>query len=111
MIRFAARWLLLVFPSLFATPAWAQSTLNPVKATTHNSSTAIAPIAHQQLFGSLPLATRSEDARKLVETAIDQYENVLLGNSTASAGQAAEKDPHFALAYAVWSFAARRTQP
>jgi tetratricopeptide (TPR) repeat protein len=111
MIRFAARWLLLVFPSLFATPAWAQSTLNPVKATTHNSSTAIAPIAHQQLFGSLPLATRSEDARKLVETAIDQYENVLLENSAASAGQAAEKDPHFALAYAVWSFAARRTQP
>jgi tetratricopeptide (TPR) repeat protein len=114
MTRCTARCLLLIFPTLFAAPAWAQSTLNPVKATTaHDSSrpAAIAPITRQQLFGGLPVATRSEDARKLVETAIDQYENVLLDNSTASAGQAAQKDPHFALAYAVWSFAARRTQP
>jgi tetratricopeptide (TPR) repeat protein len=114
MTRFAARWLLLIFPSLLAIPALAQSTLAPVKATTARnaaSGSAIAPISRQQLFGSLPLATRSEDARKLVESAIDQYENVLLDNSATSAGQAAQKDPHFALAYAVWSFAARRTQP
>ena len=114
MTRFTARWLLLIFPSLLATPAWTQTTMAPVKATTARkaaSSSGVAPISHQQLFGSLPLATRSEDARKLVETAIDQYENVLLDSSANSAGQAAEKDPHFALAYAVWSFAARRTQP
>lgn len=116
MTRFAARWLLLIFPSVLATSAWAQGTLAPVKAkatAAHNaaSGSAIAPISRQQLFGSLPLATRSDDARKLVETAIDQYENVLLDASASSAGQAAQKDPHFALAYAVWSFAARRTQP
>lgn len=114
MARFTARWLLLIFPSLFATPVWAQNTMAPVKATTTRKSTSpatIAPISHQQLFGTLPLATRSEEARKLLETAIDQYENVLLDTSASSASQAAEKDPHFALAYAVWSFAARRTQP
>jgi tetratricopeptide (TPR) repeat protein len=111
-VRFTARWLLLIFPSLLATPVWAQGTLAPVKATSGSGHPgAVGAIARQQLFGSLPLATRSEDARKLVETAIDQYENALLDHSEASAGQAAEQDPHFALAYAVWSFAARRTQP
>jgi predicted Zn-dependent protease len=114
MTRFSARWLLLIFPSLFATSVWAQNTMAPVKVTTTRKSTspaAIAPISRQQLFGTLPLTTRSEEARNLLETAIDQYENVLLDSSAASASQAAEKDPHFALAYAVWSFAARRTQP
>jgi tetratricopeptide (TPR) repeat protein len=115
MNRFTARWLLLIFSSLFATPVWAQTTVASMKATTaarnNGSADPIAPISRQQLFGSLPLATRSDDARQLVERAIDQYENVLLDSSAASAGQAAEKDPHFALAYAVWSFAARRTQP
>jgi len=52
-----------------------------------------------------------EEARTLIETAIDQYENVLLDASIASSRKAAEKDPHSALAYAVWSFAARRGEP
>jgi tetratricopeptide (TPR) repeat protein len=57
------------------------------------------------------VSSKSADARKLVEVALDQYENVWLDRSVESARQAAEKDPQFALAYAVWSFAARRTQP
>ena len=44
----------------------------------------IAPAAPHALFGVFPIATRSDDARKLVEKSIDQYENVLLDNSVAS---------------------------
>jgi tetratricopeptide (TPR) repeat protein len=68
-----------------------------------------APIAGH-VFG-FPVATKSAEAQRLVETALDQYENVLLDDSMRSARKAAEKDPHFALAYAVWSFAARRSKP
>jgi hypothetical protein len=60
---------------------------------------------------AFPVATKSVDAQRLVESALDQYENVLLDNSVESARKATEKDPQFALAYAVWSFAARRNQP
>jgi tetratricopeptide (TPR) repeat protein len=65
----------------------------------------------QLLFGSLPVSTRSLEARTLVETALDDYENVMLEECIASARKAAEKDPQFALAYALWSFAARRDEP
>jgi tetratricopeptide (TPR) repeat protein len=114
MNRFAARWLLLIFPSLLGYPAWAQTStahLTEAKARHADTSRAIAPISRQQLFGTLPLATRSEEARTLIETAIDQYENVALDASIASSRKATEKDPHSALAYAVWSFAARRGEP
>ena len=116
MSRFAARWLLLIFPSLLGYPAWAQTPtahLTKAKARKSDSSAsrAIAPISRQQLFGTLALATRSEEARTLIETAIDQYENVVLDASIASSRKATEKDPHSALAYAVWSFAARRGEP
>ena len=116
MSRFAARWLLLIFPSLLGFPAWAQTPtahLTKAKARKSDSSAsrAIAPISRQQLFGTLPLATRSEEVRALIETAIDQYENVVLDASIATSRKAAEKDPHSALAYAVWCFAARRGEP
>jgi tetratricopeptide (TPR) repeat protein len=75
---------------------------------------AVAPVAaasRHQLFGTLPIATRSDDARKLLEKSIDQYENELLGMSVDNAHKAANKDSHFALAYAIWSYAASHTQP
>jgi tetratricopeptide (TPR) repeat protein len=68
-----------------------------------------APVAGHVF--AFPVATKSVEAQKLVEVALDQYENVLLEDSAASARKATEKDPQFALAYAVWSFAARRNQP
>ena len=71
----------------------------------------IAPLGHKALFGSLPIATRSDEARKLIEKAIDQYENVLLDQSVDSAHKATLKDSHSALAYAIWSYAANRNQP
>ena len=113
MNRFPARFLLLIFPSLFAGPAWAQQPTAHVEETSaRNPAPPVAPIVHgQQLFGTLPVATRSGDARKLLETALDQYENGLLDMSVATAHKAAAKDSHFALAFAVWSYAAHRGQP
>lgn len=58
-----------------------------------------------------PVASKSAEAQKLVETAIDQYENHLLDDSIRTAQAATAKDPQFALAYAVWSYAARRNTP
>src|SRR5579859_710534 len=112
MNRFTVRWLLLAFPSLLGYPAWAQTSARVTETTAHKAaSRAIAPVSRQQLFGTLPLATRSQEARTLIETAIDQYENVLLDASIATSRKAAGEDPHSALAYAVWSFAARRGEP
>ena len=119
MNRLTKRFLLLVVP-LWLGPAFyplkadAQETaarLEETKGRADTSAPAIAPVARQNVFGTVPVATRSEEARKLVEAAIDQYENVLLDMSVANAHRAAQKDPDFALAYAVWSFAARRDQP
>jgi tetratricopeptide (TPR) repeat protein len=73
-----------------------------------SSTASVAASAHVFAF---VVGSSSADARKLVESALDQYENVWLDRSVESARQATEKDPQFALAYAVWSFAARRTQP
>lgn len=65
----------------------------------------------QLLFGALPLSTRSLEARSLLEKSLNDYENVMLDESIAEAKKAAEIDPQFALAYALWSFAARRDEP
>lgn len=91
-------------PGESAPPAMTDARLR----TAAEPSVALPP---QQLFGTLPVSTRSLEARKLLEQAIDQYENVELDNCLASARKATEKDPKFALAYAVWSFAARRDEP
>ena len=83
----------------------------PAAARKAAKASKIAPAAPHALFGVFPIATRSDEARKLVEKSIDQYENVLLDNSVASAKQATVRDPKFALAYAVWGYAANRAQP
>jgi tetratricopeptide (TPR) repeat protein len=70
----------------------------------------VARIVPGRVF-AFSVSTKSPEAKQLVESALDQYENALLDSSVESARRATEKDPHFALAYAVWSFAARRTQP
>jgi len=115
MSRLSARWLLLIFPSLLAVPVCAQqpppARMEEASSRSATPAAPVAPIAHKALFGTLPVATRSNDARKLLETAIDQYENVLLDRATSAARQATEKDPHFALAFAVWSYAASHAQP
>lgn len=116
MTRLSIRNILLVFPLLLAVQARAQEPAPRVaEATSRNAAGAPAPhvgaVPHSMLFGALPVSTRSAEARKLVEQAIDQYENVLLDQSVSTAHKAAMKDPNFALAFAVWSFAARRGSP
>jgi predicted Zn-dependent protease len=118
MNRFAVRCSLLALPLLLAANTWAQQP--PATQVTEASSkesvppAPVAPIAtlgQRQLFGTLQVATRSDDARKLLEKSIDQYENYLLEMSASTAHEAAAKDPHFALAFAVWSYETYRSQP
>ena len=119
MCRFSVRCLLSISLSLLGARAGAQAPAvahveETARKETPAAPTAVAPVAaiyRHQLFGTLPIATRSDDARKLLEKSIDQYENVLLEMSVDNAQKAASKDSHFALAYAIWSYAASRTQP
>jgi predicted Zn-dependent protease len=124
MNRFAVRLTLFALPALFAAQTWAQESPAPtMEKAAHKealpanprpakpSAATVVPMTPHMLFGALPVATKSDEARKLLEKSIDLYENVLLDESIASAKQATVRDPHFALAYAIWAYAADRTQP
>jgi tetratricopeptide (TPR) repeat protein len=63
--------------------------------------------ASQLVFGSLGIASRSVGARQQLEAALDRYENAQYADAIRHAKQAIGKDPECALAYAVWSYAAR----
>ena len=112
MARFAARWLLLVFLGFLATSALAQTTAPHMQPASNRAAHAspMAPLS-QQLFGAIPLSTSSEEARASLELAWDKYENAMYQSSANLARQAAKKDPHSALSYAMVSFAARRGMP
>ncbi|HYL82947.1 MAG TPA: tetratricopeptide repeat protein [Candidatus Angelobacter sp.] len=113
MNRMLARWFVLIFPTLFAAAAWAQAPASRVEETAARSSSkapAVAPVP-QQLFGSIQLSTRSAEARSLVELAWDKYENAIYYDAVEIAQRAAKKDPQSAVAFAMTSFAARRTTP
>src|SRR6059058_764485 len=112
MVRFAARWLLLIFPASFASGALAQ-TPSPRVEPASNRAARTSPVAplSQQLFGAIPLSTKSEDVRKSLEQAWDKYENAMYEPSANLARQATQKDPHSALSCALVSFAARRGMP
>jgi tetratricopeptide (TPR) repeat protein len=113
MNRIAARFFLLLFPSLLGSAAWAQAP-SPRIATAADRAATDAPRvagASQQLFGSIPLSTHSEQTRQLLELAVDKYENADYLESAALARRAAGADPQSALAYAMASFAARRWVP
>ena len=114
MSRFFSRFFLLIFPAACAAGAWAQSQAPAHVAGASSRSAAHAtPVApfHQQLFGTIPLSTKSEDARKSLELAWNKYENAMYDASAADARRATQKDANSALAYAMISFAARRTTP
>lgn len=112
MARFVARWFLLIFPAFFASGALAQ-TPSPRVEPASNREAHASPVAppSQQLFGAIPLSTKSADARKSLELAWDKYENAMYDPAAAEARKAAQKDPHSALSYAMVSFAARRGMP
>ncbi len=114
MNRFSARVVLLIFPLFLGCPAWAQTSAPRVevaKTRSKSSAAKVAPIARQQLFGSIPVSTRSEQARKFVEISLDQYENHIVDAALANARNAIKKDPQFALGYATLSLVSLGTIP
>ncbi len=113
MARFAARFFLLIFPALFSVDVWAQSPAPRVSPASDHAATHTPPIAPlpQQLFGAIPLSTKSEEARQALELAWDNYENAMYDASASQARLATKQDPQSAIAFAMISFAARRTTP
>jgi len=113
MNRFAALLWLLIFPSLFTSTVWGQASSPHVENTATRAAAGTPHIAGagQQLFGAIPLSTRSVEARRLLEQAVDNYENAIYRGSAVLARRAAEADPQSALAYAMLSFASRRIMP
>jgi tetratricopeptide (TPR) repeat protein len=63
------------------------------------------------LFGAIPVSTHSQEARKLTESALDSYENVMLDQSILQAQRAVDTDRNFALGNAVLAFTSRRNVP
>src|SRR5262249_37188725 len=106
MTRFAARFFLLIFPSLCSVGTWAQSPAPRITTASHRAAAHTSPVAPipQQLFGAIPLSTKSEEARKSLELAWDKYENAMYDASADQARRATEKDPQSAFAYAMASF-------
>src|SRR5262252_11002446 len=110
MSRFFSRFFLLIYPAAFAAGAWAQLPAHVTDASSRAGAhpARVAPL-RQQLFGTIPLSTKSEDARKSLELAWNKYENAMYDESAADARNATQKDPNSSFAYAMISFAARRT--
>jgi len=104
----AAKGFLLVLTGLLAAPSWAQQTAHiaETKALPAKLAVKVTP-ASQFVFGSLGIASRSVEAKQQVEMALDRYENAQYPEAILHAKKAAEKDPSCALAYALWSYAAR----
>src|SRR5437763_1191922 len=113
MARFVARWFLLIFPGFLAASALAQTAAPRIEPASNRSGAHASPVVPlaQQLFGAIPLSTKSEEARKSLELAWDKYENAMYEPSANLARQATQKDPHSALSCALVSFAARRGMP
>jgi tetratricopeptide (TPR) repeat protein len=97
---------------LFSTKSWAQQTppIQPAKASPGKTPAKVSA-GTQLLYGSFPLTTKSLSARQNLEMALDQYENAGFEEAVMHAQLATDKDPKFALGYALWSFAARRSEP
>jgi tetratricopeptide (TPR) repeat protein len=105
--------LALIFPVLF-TAQMIGAQEHPPRVEEAKSRAArsprIAP-ADLLLFGTIPVSTRSVEARKFAELSLDKYENVLMHDAVVQAQHATEKDPDFALGYALLSFASRTGIP
>jgi tetratricopeptide (TPR) repeat protein len=112
--RFLLKSAVVLLPVFLSTPAWASPQQSASLTNAETNTPGVAARTTTQVTGhvfSFPVASKSVEAQKLMETALYQYENVLLDKSVQTARKATEKDPQFALAYALWSFAARQNQP
>jgi len=113
MNRMYRRSVALILPVVFATQILRAQEHPPRVEEARSraaSSARIAP-APLLLFDTIPVSTRSVEARKFAELALDKYENVLLHDAVVQAKHATEKDPDFALGYALLSLASRNGVP
>ena len=113
MNRMSQRSLALIFPLLFAVQAIEAQVKPPHVQETKSRAAGtprLAPVP-LLLFGAIPVSTRSQEARKLAELALDKYEDVMIDDAVVQAQHATEKDHDFALGYAVLSFTSRRVVP
>jgi tetratricopeptide (TPR) repeat protein len=108
MKQIAAKGLFLILPGLLASSAAAPQTahLTEAKSRAAKPAVKVTPSA-QMLLGSIGIASKSVEARQQLEMAIDQYENAQYADAILHAQKATAKDPNFALAYALWSYAGR----
>jgi tetratricopeptide (TPR) repeat protein len=91
-------------------PAQQTANVEAPRTSTAKPAGRVAP-GGQLFYGSLAISTRSKAARQNLEMALDQYENAGFDQAMLHAQMATDSDPWFALAYALWAFAARRTSP
>ena len=107
------RSLALIFPLLFAGQTLRAQAHPPrlEEAKSRAASPARIAPAPLLLFGAIPVSTRSVEARKFAELSLDKYENVLMNDAIVQAQHATEKDPDFALGYALLSLASRNRIP
>lgn len=103
---------LLVLAMLPALHCSAQQTtyVSNTKAVTTKAAVKVIP-ASQYVFGTIGIASKSIEARQQLEFALERYENAQYGESIEHSKLAAKDDAHCALAFALWSYAARWTTP
>jgi len=105
-----SKGLFLMAPCLMAAPLWAQSQqghLTQANAKPAKPAVKLNSAGAQLLNGSLGIASKSVEARQQLEMALSRYENAQYAEAIAHAKTATQKDPNFALAYALWSYAAK----
>jgi len=105
--------LLLVLAILPALPCSAQQTahLSNTKALPAKPAPVKVIPASQHVFGSIGIASKSIEARQQLEIALERYENAQYPESIEHSKIALKTDPNCALAFALWSYAARWTTP
>jgi len=103
---------LLVLAILPAVHCAAQQTahVSNTKAVPAKSGVKVMPTS-QHVFGSIGIASKSIEARQELEFALERYENAQYDESIQHSKLAAEKDANCALAFALWSYAARWNIP
>ena len=103
----AAKGFLLALTGLLATSGAPQQVASATEAKTVPAKGKRVTPASQLVFGSLRIASTSVGAREQLEIALDSYETAQYPDAVVHAKRAVAQDPQCALAYALWSYAAR----
>jgi tetratricopeptide (TPR) repeat protein len=113
MTRLSASLLLTISTLVLVPGSRGQANTPHIEEATSRASKSPARVAPlpQHLFGEIAISTHSDEARKFLELSLDKYENALLEDAVVNARHATEKDPQFALGFAVLAFASRRGEP